>query len=753
MINGYDFDETIYDGDSSVDFFKYSLKRNKKVLLQAPIQVFGLILYILKIIDKTKFKEYIFSFLKRINNIDDYIEDFWDIHYNKIKPWYLNQKKKTDVIISASPEFLLKPLEKKLNVLIIASKVDKKTGEFLSKNCHDYEKISRYEKVSKKKMKAFYSDSVKSDRAMFEYAKEAYLVTGNKIEEIDIKSYGKEKTKNYFDLKNKSMTLFFMLCMYFLCILVLYSVFQILNINNMLLVIGIVAIIIPIIYILKKERSIILALIFLLIVTFIPFLNTKIYDLSIDGNDYHKTAIAFIKNGWNPLYESARDFQKHNSKVIPINKKSKVDIWIEHYPKASWIYAAVMYNLTGCIEAGKALIVILSIMLLIITYNVLRKILDKNWSIVFTIFLVLNPIVLTQIFTFYVDGIMGICFLIQLLLLFMVDPEEKANMPLWISIISISTIFCNLKFTGLMCSGVIAATFYFYWLFKYKNIKVFKRLTILFTIVYVTSIFLVGSNSYVKNTIDHINPLYPLIGKNKVDIVTTMQPKDFAKMSKLEKWYYSMFSKTENTTYYQNRPTLKYPFIVYSSEVKQLYIPDTRIGGFGPLFALSFILSIIVFIPMFIILIKNEKDKMKYVLIPIITTLITMVLLGESWWARYVPHFYYLIVGVFILSVYLKKYVKYKKLHIMFDVLCLLVLFINLCFFLKVVKDNIISAHNNNRDLAEMKYIEDLKIHFADEEYGYQYLLNDKGINYTKVEIDNQDNFEYKLSWRLEVKK
>ena len=64
MINGYDFDETIYDGDSSVDFFKYSLKRNKKVLLQAPIQVFGLILYILKIIDKTKFKEYIFSFLK-----------------------------------------------------------------------------------------------------------------------------------------------------------------------------------------------------------------------------------------------------------------------------------------------------------------------------------------------------------------------------------------------------------------------------------------------------------------------------------------------------------------------------------------------------------------------------------------------------------------------------------------------------------------------------------------------------------------
>ena len=32
MINGYDFDETIYDGDSSVDFYFFCLRKNKKVL-------------------------------------------------------------------------------------------------------------------------------------------------------------------------------------------------------------------------------------------------------------------------------------------------------------------------------------------------------------------------------------------------------------------------------------------------------------------------------------------------------------------------------------------------------------------------------------------------------------------------------------------------------------------------------------------------------------------------------------------------
>ena len=37
MINGYDFDETIYDGDSSVDFYFFCLGKNKKVLKQLPL--------------------------------------------------------------------------------------------------------------------------------------------------------------------------------------------------------------------------------------------------------------------------------------------------------------------------------------------------------------------------------------------------------------------------------------------------------------------------------------------------------------------------------------------------------------------------------------------------------------------------------------------------------------------------------------------------------------------------------------------
>lgn len=183
MINGYDFDGTIYDGDSSVDFTLYCIKRKPSILKKIPIQLKGIVLYKLKIKDKDYMKENLFSYLSLIDNIDEYIDDFWNSHYKKIKDWYIKQKKSTDVIISASPEFLLKPLEKKLKVgKVIATKVNKKTGKFESKNCHDYEKINRFEKEYKKNtINEFYSDSIKADKAMLDYAKTGYIVNKNEI--------------------------------------------------------------------------------------------------------------------------------------------------------------------------------------------------------------------------------------------------------------------------------------------------------------------------------------------------------------------------------------------------------------------------------------------------------------------------------------------------------------------------------------------------------------------------------------------
>lgn len=194
MINVYDFDNTIYDGDSTLDFYFYCLKKNPKIIFLIFVQIYGFIMCKLHIKNKEFFKEKFFVFLSKFKNIDKLVNDFWKVKEKNIKKWYLKQKKDSDVIISASPEFLLKPICNKLKVNLIASDVDKKTGKFNTNNCYGKEKVNRFKKkYNIKKINSFYTDS-KSDECIASYAKKAYLVNKDYIKEWDME-YKKEIKK------------------------------------------------------------------------------------------------------------------------------------------------------------------------------------------------------------------------------------------------------------------------------------------------------------------------------------------------------------------------------------------------------------------------------------------------------------------------------------------------------------------------------------------------------------------------------
>lgn len=185
MFNLYDFDKTIYNGDSSVDFFLYSLLKKKSIIKYIPKIMFAFLRYKMKKISKEEMKEVFFSFLKDIDDIDSHIKLFWDNYYNKIKDWYLKGNHEHDIIITASPDFLINPIGKYLKVAeVIATEVDKYNGKFLSKNCYGEEKVKRlYKNYAKIKINKAYSDSY-SDMPMLKLAKNRYIVKKNKIKEI-----------------------------------------------------------------------------------------------------------------------------------------------------------------------------------------------------------------------------------------------------------------------------------------------------------------------------------------------------------------------------------------------------------------------------------------------------------------------------------------------------------------------------------------------------------------------------------------
>ena len=183
-MNVYDFDKTIYDGDSTLDFYFFCLKKKPYILFVLPVQFFGFLMYFFKLRDKEYFKEKFYVFLRYINNTQKLVSLFWKNNFSRISGWYLDQKQSSDVIISASPEFLLKPLKEKLGIeRIIASKVDLSTGKLLSNNCYGKEKVIRFKKIyPTKKIIGFYTDS-KSDQPMAAIAEKSFLVN-NKLKEI-----------------------------------------------------------------------------------------------------------------------------------------------------------------------------------------------------------------------------------------------------------------------------------------------------------------------------------------------------------------------------------------------------------------------------------------------------------------------------------------------------------------------------------------------------------------------------------------
>ena len=176
-MNGYDFDHTIYAGDSTIDFYFYLMKKYPFLLRYFPQQMMGACLYSMGKISKTEYKEYFFSFLKGVKGVKEEVRAFWNTHEKKIYTWYLRQKRSDDVIISASPEFLLQEIAGRLGInVLIASHVDPESGRFKGENCHGMEKRTRFQAAFPgRSLEQFYSDS-RSDLPIARLAQRAYLV-------------------------------------------------------------------------------------------------------------------------------------------------------------------------------------------------------------------------------------------------------------------------------------------------------------------------------------------------------------------------------------------------------------------------------------------------------------------------------------------------------------------------------------------------------------------------------------------------
>ena len=185
-MNAYDCDNTIYDGESIVDFFFFCLKKDFKLIRFVPIILLYLIRYKLNMVTVEKIAEVIekfsFSFFKNSKlNYEKLAEEFWEKNSYKLKPKFIEKLKEEDLIITGCPDFLIKRIKDKLKAKnIICSVFDFETKK-LNFLCLGGNKVTAYkEKFKNKQIEEFYTDSY-LDIPFMEMSKKVYFVKKNKI--------------------------------------------------------------------------------------------------------------------------------------------------------------------------------------------------------------------------------------------------------------------------------------------------------------------------------------------------------------------------------------------------------------------------------------------------------------------------------------------------------------------------------------------------------------------------------------------
>ena len=201
----FDFDNTIYDGESGVDLFLYFLKKDTKGLMKyAPKFFEGFLKYKkAKITVDEMMEDYSFILKEYSQQIDDIygeFEKFWDLNEENVKNFYRHIQKDDDVIVSACPVCLLKIICDRIGIKnYIGSDINPLTGE-MKNICYKDNKVKAYRDVyGDTPIDEFFTDSI-SDVAMIEISDNVFWVDGETITQI--KKDGKY-TDNAEEIMNK----------------------------------------------------------------------------------------------------------------------------------------------------------------------------------------------------------------------------------------------------------------------------------------------------------------------------------------------------------------------------------------------------------------------------------------------------------------------------------------------------------------------------------------------------------------------
>jgi hypothetical protein len=408
----------------------------------------------------------------------------------------------------------------------------------------------------------------------------------------------------------------------------------------------------------SRRYSLLLLLAFWIASGLMVALACAIFDSGADGLIYHQQFIILLRNGWNPYWEpTCADGDFFLSRDWP---------WIYVYTKgAEFVYSSV-YAAFNHVEAGKAIHWVWYASSFLLSWCLFYKLAFTNsrrslFASLAALIAASNPVLLCQVFTYYVDGDVAAAMLCLLSAfgLLMFDPRLRSA---WLALACATICLINFKMYCLLylfiflVLGAIAM-----WHLR-KDTSITRKFLLFGTTTCALGV-LIGFNPYFSGAIEQHNPLFVLkAAQRQADLTEWCQqtPVLFRSLDPLGKLAMSLFCRTcndRNPIQYPWTPCspveIMPPFAIGQDELTVFSNADTRIGGFGPWFGEILVVSVIA---CGLCILFELKAKRFYPLAPgsaawerrRTAQWLSWIVIATTasnpacWWARYVPQLWLL---------------------------------------------------------------------------------------------------------------
>lgn len=331
-------------------------------------------------------------------------------------------------------------------------------------------------------------------------------------------------------------------------------------------------------------------------VAVLAWLCALMTDHSYDGNAYHGEVIGRLLDGWNPLQSDAD---------TPVT-------WVNGYAKALEMVSASVASFTGNVESGKVVNFMLAGAAVLLVAGGLQSVfpsLSAKRSWIVALLFGANPVVITQMFTFYNDYALYCVLVIVAVMMLLLYRDgwswQWAVLALLATMIGMVTKFTHGFYLGVEWGAFLILL----WVSRRRGARMLWRCAVLAVVGAVLGLGVLGYHPYLTNVERHGHPLYPLMGDYVEDIMSENTPSVFRDSGRVVNFVKSM-AMVKHVTY------------------------DQRYGGFGPFMIPLLLLSAA--------LLALAWRRWQFIYIAI-TILVAAFCFEQTWWVRYIPFVWALI--------------------------------------------------------------------------------------------------------------